>query len=282
MCVSGVPAVISGILSGMSDPLVISFDLDGVLIENPFGKGVFPWVREHVRGTATALAGLEQAEQDALMTATVNEEWAARMMAGDFVGAYDWDSILNVASGKLGGPAVPDITELVERFCREDGMIALLPGAREGLELLRESGAVIHALTNGYRKFQLPVLEALGIEGFFSELVTPELTGSAKPQPGMFNAVPGLSIHVGDMLVHDIYGARAAGLRTVWLNPDLPAALLELPLASRVDFPGLDGVIEEALAASPYARVHPEVNAQNSRPDFLVRDALEAAQAALL
>ncbi len=276
------PVSISGILTGMSSSLIISFDLDGVLIENPFGKGVFPWVREHVRGTATALAHLDRDEQDALMTATVNEEWVARMMAGDFVGAYDWDSILNVASQKLGGPDVPDITALVERFCLEDGMIALLPGAREGLELLREQGATVYALTNGYRYFQLPALEALGIAEFFTELVTPEVTGAAKPQPGMFTAVPGLSIHVGDMLVHDIYGAREAGLRTVWLNPGLPDELLSLPLASRTEFPGIDGVIEAELAATPYARVHPEVNAQNSRPDFVVRDALEAAQAALL
>lgn len=264
----------------MQKPLVISFDLDGVLIQNPFGGGVFPWVRNHVR-PATALQGLDVSEQDNLMNRTVNEEWAARMRTGDFAGAYDWDSILNTASAKLGGPAVPDVAGLVERFCLQEGMIALLPGALEGLELLRAAGATIHAITNGYRRFQLPVLQALGIDHYFSELVSPERVGSAKPQPGIFEAVPDLQVHVGDTLVHDIHGANQVGIRSIWLNPELPEGLRARHPDGRNGTPELDTLVEASLAASPYTRLHPEVTADTARPDWLVADALEAAETAL-
>lgn len=259
---------------------MISFDLDGVLIQNPFGGGVFPWVRNHVR-SATALQGLDASEQDSLMNRTVNDEWAARMRAGDFAGAYDWDSILNAASERLGGPAIPDVASLVERFCQEEGMIALLPGALEGLQLLRDAGATIHAITNGYRRFQLPVLQTLGIDHFFTRLISPELVGSAKPQPGIFQAVPDLQVHVGDTLVHDIHGANQAGITSIWLNPDLPADVRARRLNERHAAPELSAVVEAALAASPYTRLHPEVTVDTARPDWLVSDALEAAEAAL-
>lgn len=260
--------------------LTVSFDLDGVVIRNPFGAGVFPRVREHVRGAA-ALSGIDREQQDRIMTDAVNRIWLERMRKGDLVGAYDWDSILNEASAGLGGPAVPDIAELVEYFCGQDEMIALLPGAGEGLALLREHGARVYAMTNGYHAYQWPVLVALGIEHCFEDVLTPERLGAAKPQPGIFEAIPGLDAHVGDMLVHDVLGARAAGVTAVWLPRPMPAELADLDARGRARHPVLPALIERELTGNVYASVHPEANAETCQPDLIVADVLEAAEALL-
>ncbi len=68
---------------------------------------------------------------------------------------------------RYGGKPAPDIAELVQECCRQDGMIALLPGAKEGLSAIQRQGVRIVALTNGYHAYQWPVLEALGVAEFF-------------------------------------------------------------------------------------------------------------------
>lgn len=256
--------------------MIVGFDLDGVVMQNPFQKGVFPWVRDHVR-TAPKLQALDPAAADELMNGTVNRIWTQLMAEGKLVAAYDWDEILNEASSELGGPAVPDVAGLVRRFCAEPGIISLLPGAAEGLQLLTDSGIEIKALTNGYHDYQQPVLEALGIEHYFSELLTPELTGFAKPDGGMFQA-GGASAHVGDTLVHDIFGANQAGITSVWLEPAVPQELLGFTPAERTRQPRFEAFLAERLEGNLYTRFHPAVSPETSRPDFVVTDVLEAAR----
>ncbi len=265
----------------MDSVLTVSFDLDGVIIQNPFARGVFPWVRQHVRSNVPALAQLEQAEADRQMTAAVNEIWAQRMRAGEFVNAYDWDVILNEASRTLDGPEIPSVAGLVERFSAEEGMIAVLPGAVEGLQLLREHGARIVALTNGFQKYQWPVLVALGIEHYFDTIYTPDGIGFAKPQSGAFHAISGLDAHVGDTLVHDVLGANLAGVTSVWMEPALPAELAPLTPAERAVDPILLEFLATQLEGNLYSRFHPEADVQTARPDLVVLDVLEAAQALL-
>lgn len=265
----------------MSTVLTVSFDLDGVIIQNPFARGVFPWVRQHVRSNVPALAELEQAEAERQMNAAVNEIWMQRMREGEFVTAYDWDDILNEASRRLNGPEIPSVAGLVERFSAEEGMIAVLPGATEGLQLLREHGARIVALTNGFYKYQWPVLVALGIEHYFDAVYTPDSIGFAKPQSGAFHAIDGLDAHIGDTLVHDVLGANLAGVTSVWMEPALPAELAPLTPAERAADPLLLEFLARQLEGNLYSRFHPEASIETARPDLVVLDVHEAAQALL-
>jgi putative hydrolase of the HAD superfamily len=80
-------------------------------------------------------------------------------------------------------------------------------------------------ITNGASDTQRAVLRALGIEQRFDAVIVSGETGVAKPDPAIFElALEGLgaraeeSWHVGDNLVVDVAGARAAGLTAVWLN----------------------------------------------------------------
>lgn len=67
-------------------------------------------------------------------------------------------------------------------------------------------------------------LEALGLEDSFAIRVAPGERHDPKPEPDMFEyvfaelgAVPDQVVHVGNSTVSDVAGARAAGLRSVWV-----------------------------------------------------------------
>ena len=74
-------------------------------------------------------------------------------------------------------------------------------------------------ISNGFAAYQEPVLEALGLLGYFDAVITPERAGAAKPEPQIFAAAGRLDLFVGDTLVHDILGANQAGVPSAWLPP---------------------------------------------------------------
>ncbi|MFA5677210.1 MAG: HAD-IA family hydrolase [Pseudomonas sp.] len=65
----------------------------------------------------------------------------------------------------------------------------------------------------------------LGLEKYFSVIVSADEVGLSKPDPAPFLAAleragvaPEHAVHVGDHPVDDIAGARAVGLHTLWFN----------------------------------------------------------------
>lgn len=69
--------------------------------------------------------------------------------------------------------------------------------------------------------------ERCGLAGVFRVCVYSQEEGVSKPDPRLFEIAlervgiePAEALHVGDSLESDVAGARAAGLRAVWLNRD--------------------------------------------------------------
>ncbi len=114
------------------------------------------------------------------------------------------------------------------------------PGANRLLKSLQERGHRIVILTNGYEKYQLPLIESLGLENY-DLLVTPDKIGYVKPQPEAFKlaAKPFLEedsreqepVVVGDSILFDVWGASLAGFRAIWLRKDreVKTRLVRLP-----------------------------------------------------
>ena len=97
--------------------------------------------------------------------------------------------------------------------------VELYPDVLPALGSLRENYVVI-AVTNGNAN-----LEKIGIRNLFDGVVTALGTGSAKPDPAIFDAAvraggcaASETLHVGDNPQQDIDGARQAGLMTAWVN----------------------------------------------------------------
>jgi len=80
-------------------------------------------------------------------------------------------------------------------------------------------------LTNGAPRLQREKITALGLAKYFDAIVISGEVGLGKPDPRVFElvldqlgAAAEESAMVGDSLQHDIAGANATGLRSIWLN----------------------------------------------------------------
>jgi putative hydrolase of the HAD superfamily len=69
------------------------------------------------------------------------------------------------------------------------------------------------------------VLESLGLKTYFTSITISTEVGAAKPDGAVFKAAlakhqcpPNLAWHVGDSFREDYEGAKAAGLRAIWLR----------------------------------------------------------------
>ena len=101
----------------------------------------------------------------------------------------------------------------------------LFPHTVEVLNYLTEKKYKLHLITNGFEKTQHHKLNTAGIQNFFREVITSELSNSLKPHPEIFEyalmktgAVKKQSIMIGDTPDVDILGAREAGIDQVYVN----------------------------------------------------------------
>jgi putative hydrolase of the HAD superfamily len=257
-------------------PPVISFDLDGVIMRGPFNSALWPRISEHI-GRSAGLAHLAAEERELHIWQAVRQEHDDRLGARDFVGAWNWQAIYDQVSQGFGGEPMPDLASIVREACLVDDAVALLPGAWLGLHRLKNAGLRLVAITNGYRCFQWPVLERLAVAELFESVITPDGAGFAKPDPRIFGLVACLVAHVGDLLLHDVLGANLAGLRSIWLDADLPEPLCQLPPIERVREPAFAEYLQQTLEASRYRPFHPEATLATCTPTAVVRDVDEAA-----
>lgn len=115
----------------------------------------------------------------------------------------------------------------------------LYPDVKPGLRALRDMGYHLAAVTNGYRVYQEPLLEGLGILDLFERFISPETVGVAKPDPRIWTMgiAPNegrIVLHVGDRLTDDILGAHHAGLPAAWLSRKHPHGKRALRLEAKL------------------------------------------------
>lgn len=85
--------------------------------------------------------------------------------------------------------------------------------------------AAIGMITNGPTDIQQPKIDLLQIEHLFPFILISESVGIWKPDPAIFHMAlerAGIAaedaVYVGDSPVADVPGAKAAGMRSVWIN----------------------------------------------------------------
>ena len=106
-----------------------------------------------------------------------------------------------------------------------DGRITLMDGAREALERLEKAGAAHYVFTHRGTSSE-PILERLGILGFFREVVTSTAGFQAKPSGDAvrylmekYNLTADETWYVGDRPI-DVLCGKDAGVRTILLLPE--------------------------------------------------------------
>lgn len=99
------------------------------------------------------------------------------------------------------------------------------PGVHSLLSVL-SSETRLALVTNAYKGPEQPTrIKASGLLPYFEHVVIAGDIGCYKPDPGIFNHTvdllgvkPEETLFVGDSLCHDIRGAKAVGMTTVWIN----------------------------------------------------------------
>jgi len=200
----------------------ITFDLDGTLMQNPFGKWVLPEVEELI---SSAL------QRPFKSTEALFREHQLRMRQNRTVEAYDWDEMVRMLLKELQLELEIDVEELVLKHAAAPKIYLLEQTVIPTLKRLKELGYSLATVTNGFYKYQYPVMKKLGIGEWFDEIVTPERAGCGKPNVEIVRSLQAggrIVAHVGDRLDHDVYLANRTGARSVLICRGLPEPLRAL------------------------------------------------------
>ncbi|HAX26118.1 MAG TPA: hypothetical protein DCX80_13940, partial [Chloroflexi bacterium] len=186
-------------------PRLILFDLDNTICDYRTARitrtrhAFSPWFQ--------AEGDLEEAVHAAMQYPTEGDEHLAEVLAD-----YGID-----ASG---------VAELARQRFVEDRFrgLRLFEEALDAIAVISEVASV-GLVTNGPSTIQRAKIEMFRLEARFPVIVVSEEVGSWKPDPRIFAIAlersghrPEDAIYVGDSADHDIPGARAAGMRSVWVN----------------------------------------------------------------
>jgi len=213
----------------MTNKRWITFDLDGTLMQNPFGAWVFPEIAEAV---------CRKLGRPHDIVSEMVAEHETRMKEGRCVEAYDWDDILRQRLRELELHLPLEIEPMVRKHAVPPKVRLLESGIVDSLTEMKARGFSLAVVTNGYYKFQAPVMEALGLLSLFDEVVTPERAGTGKPDPAILQGLGGQTIaHVGDRLDHDVQLANRSRAAAILIHRTLPAELKSLSPFSRVKDP---------------------------------------------
>lgn len=203
-------------------PGAVLFDLDDTLFDHDYCSRAALWSLREVH------AALARVPWDALRErySRLLEETHLRLIAGeltlDEARRERFRRLFTELGEETPEKVVEDAVEGYARAYRESW--CPVPGAGE---LLREVNgqAKVAVVTNNLVEEQRKKLDALGFSSYVDALVTSEEVGVAKPEPGIFHDAlerVGCSaeevVMVGDSWASDVLGARAAGIRAVWLN----------------------------------------------------------------
>jgi FMN phosphatase YigB (HAD superfamily) len=200
----------------------ITFDLDGTLMQNPFKHWVFPEIDEAVAKIRPECKAVQEMVLE-------NER---RMDNHLYPSAYDWDDILNQFLKKHGIELSLNIEELVKKHSQIPKVFLLEDGIPDVLKELKARGFSLAVITNGFYKYQYPVMESLGLACLFDEINTPDRVLCAKPDINMGKVLTEtgtIAAHVGDRVDHDVVFANHLGAKSILIDRHLPEDIAALP-----------------------------------------------------
>lgn len=204
----------------------ITFDLDGTLMQNPFGKWVFPHIDQKMNQF-----GLKEGIRQEII-----KEHQQRMKEQKERDAYDWDDIVKVVLQRKNIEVNIDVEFLVQQNAHYPKVWLLEDQTLTVLKQLKKKGYLLGVVTNGFYKYQFPVMEALGLSDVMDAMVTPCQTYYTKPNPKMlasFKRTKKIIAHVGDRLDHDVFFANQQGISSILIDHSLPEELKSLPPEKR-------------------------------------------------
>jgi len=210
----------------MARPKAVTLDAGGTLVhmERPVGEIYAEFAARF--GCHTGPGELELRFRDLFfrLSGEVGGGPETKQVTPDVERAW-WKELVRILFAECGG--VPDFDrffdELHSHFASPD-LWRIYPEAIQSMQLLREAGIRMAIVSNWDTR--LPqLLERMGITVYTEVVVVSSLEGISKPDTGIFRIAlerlgtrPEETVHVGDSLRDDVWGAMGAGMDSVWLR----------------------------------------------------------------
>jgi putative hydrolase of the HAD superfamily len=207
---------IKSIMTNKLKPVVF-IDLDNTLLEGAFESIVFPMVFDEL----SQKSGLAVSE---IRKMVVNENFSRQdnpNIRPDL--AMDWDDIIQTVAAKLNVTIPQSLVLNIVKSHLHSPFIKLLENAFETLTILNTKQHYLVAATKGLAKYQMPLIEALGITSFFVEVLTPDKNNALKKHIEFYGDWVNLTatqIIVGDHLMDDIVYPKSFGFKSIWRLTD--------------------------------------------------------------
>jgi putative hydrolase of the HAD superfamily len=190
--------------------IVIFIDLDGTLMKFPFKRMVLPLVLQE-------LSERTKTSSEKIRSIMIEEEIMRERTLSDK--RYNWDDIVKEVAKKLGTNWSLDLGKLTGELTLSNGY--LFPRAKQTLRTLKKMGYILCAATNGFFKYQNPIIEKLDLKKYFDYILTPDTTHYYKNEIGYFRPFISKgrqSVMVGDEYVYDVYYPKRFGLKAILLR----------------------------------------------------------------
>lgn len=198
---------------------LLTFDLDNTLWETESvvvaaEQTLMTWYAEHAPQFAERL---DSEARKALRHEVLAGDPLLRHRVTDFRLAV---MALGLTRAGYAEQQVQDLTQKgFEVFLEARHALTLFPHAEALLEQL-SAKYTLATISNGNAD-----VRRLGLEKYFSVIVSADQVGISKPDAAPFLAAleragvePAHALHIGDHPVDDVQGARDAGLHTLWFN----------------------------------------------------------------
>ena len=213
---------------------VVFLDFSGTLVDGEFD------VRECRKSAIGILSSwghdVSLADYDRAMEYALKERRAARMAGRELT----FKRIETTALRRLGISPSPRLIAEIEQAEFNQYSWRMKRGAKEALHRLR-SKYRLGIISNGMTNSAQLVLDKEGLLPLFEEIVVSKDVGYRKPDPRIFRysltklcAKAEQTVFVGDSYAQDVLGAKAVGMKTIWLAE-----------SKSESFPYFDGVAED-------------------------------------
>lgn len=208
----------------------ITLDLDGTLIDDD--AGTFLATRNVAGDLARTHPGVDVETLMRIHADAHRRMWAPVLASPPPTTPAAWDPaplvsrIWDATLRQAGIEVDHQLPGLVERWLVDyAGGSHAYQEASGVVEGLARGGFRLGIITNGAPRIQWPKIRSGGFERTVGRISIAGESGYGKPRPEIFlstlnslGVVPEHAVHVGDSLYADIGGAKAAGMKAVWIN----------------------------------------------------------------
>lgn len=184
-------------------------DLDGTLIPLEAWDPVF----YEISSMVASRIGIEPNEFWSLVKALHYQ-----LMRRFSVKAFDWQYLIESVASSFGIYEVPKVEDILVKYV---GGFPVNEGAYDLLAGLKRLGLTPVIATNGLRRYQSIVIEALGFSKYIQGIRASDDFGCVKNCREFFD---GAYVMIGDNPVFDVYFPQKFGVRTIFVG-DWPRAI---------------------------------------------------------